>query len=404
MMRRLYLSALAAMCLVAAPRAQRYSSERLDGELRAAIERAHVPGVVVIAADKRHIIYQASLGLADAGNHQPMSAANIFRMASMTKPVTSVAAMQLVEAGRVALDDPAEKYLPDLKGLSVFDSFDAATGAYTVKPAVRPVTVRQLLTHTSGLGYGFVSPVIRDFKPRAGETYAAGPLLFQPGEQWQYGTSTDWVGRLVEELSGRTLEQYFQQHILGPLKMVDTSYNVAEGKQSRVVTLHRRGADGQLTEQPRQAIPSATRPIGGGGLFSTAADYIRFLQMLLNDGRLEGAQIVSARSVRMMAANQIGAVSVRALKTALPLQSADFSFIADGRDKWGLGFLITADHVDGKRSAGSLSWGGIDNTYFWVDRSRGVAGVILMQFLPFADPAALEVYNVFERGVYQLIQ
>jgi len=348
----------------------------IDAALRGAVERKDVPGVVALVTDRRRVLYQGAFGVADVSTGRALAADALFRIASMTKPITSTAAMQLVEQGRFALDDPVEKYLPEFANLKVFESFDAASGVYRLRPASRPPTVRHILTHTSGLGYPFTSAILRDFKPQPGENYPfGGPLLFDPGERWHYGTSTDVVGKLVEKVSRQKLEDYFRQHIFAPLQMSDTSYNV-----------------------PGLTIPE---PIGGGGLASTANDYGRFMRMLLNGGELDGARVLKAETVAMMGQNNIGAVSVPALKSALP-RSADFTFIADGRDKWGLGFLITTEQVPGKRSPGSLSWGGINNTYFWIDPSRGIAGVILMQYLPFADAKALAVYGAFERGAYQL--
>jgi CubicO group peptidase (beta-lactamase class C family) len=295
--------------------------------------------------------------------------------------------MDLVEEGKIDLDESIHTYLPDLP--------EAWKGA----------TVRHLLTHTSGLGYPFTSAILRDFKPRAGESYADGPLLFEPGERWHYGTSTDVVGRLVEKISGEKLEGYFLSHILTPLKMIDTSYNIPEAKAARVVASQQRAGermDGKIVLQSPQPPLTVATPIGGGGLTSTADDYGRFVRMLLNGGELDGARVLKTETVARMGQNAIGDVSVPALKTALP-RSADFTFIADGRDKWGLGFLITADHVPGKRSAGSLSWGGINNTYYWIDGSTGLAGVIMMQYLPFADAKALAVYDAFERAVYRTL-
>jgi CubicO group peptidase (beta-lactamase class C family) len=380
-------------------------SASLDEKLSAAVTRGDVPGLVVVAATRDRVLYQGVFGKAEVGRERPMTADAIFRIASMTKAVTSIAAMQLYEQGRFTLDDPAEKYLPELAHLMVFESFDNASGGYKVRPAAKKVTIRHLLTHTSGLGYGFTSPIVRDFKPRDGEKYEAGPLLFEPGTQWIYGTSVDWVGRLVEKLSGKNLEEYFRECIFTPLGMSDTFYNVPETKQARLVTVHRRQdgrADAPLTEQPNQPQRPATTFNGGGGLSSTASDYIRFERMILNGGTLDGARIVSPNTVALMTKNQIGEVDVRAVKTAQPDRSMDFTFINDGKDKWGLGFLITTSHVTGKRSAGSLSWGGINNTYFWIDPTRGIAGVVMMQFLPFADTKALGIYDTFERGVYQL--
>ncbi len=376
-------------------------SQPIDAALRGAVERKEVAGVVAMAADRNGVIYQGAFGLADIGEARPLQLDSLFRIASMTKAITSVAAMQLIEQGKMALDDPAEKYLPQLAKLQVFELFDAATGAYKLRPATKSITVRHFFTHTSGLGYGFTSPTVRDFKPRPGEEYPVGPLLFEPGEKWLYSTSTDWVGRLVEKISGQQLEDYFRQHILDPLKMSDTFYYVPQDKQPRLVTVNRRQADGSMVKEATQPPTSGFVRIGGGGLSSTASDYIRFTRMLLNGGEFEGARILSAKSVDTMAENHIGAIGLPALKTAMPDRSEDFSFIADGRDKWGLGFQITTDAVPGKRSAGTLSWGGINNTYFWIDRTRGVTGVILMQFLPFADRKALALYDAFERGVYQ---
>jgi methyl acetate hydrolase len=381
---------------------QPQSSSAIDEAMRGAVARKEVAGVVVMAADRKGVIYQGAFGVADIAEARPLKLDALFRIASMTKAVTSTAAMQLVEQGRFAIEDPVEKYLPEFAKLSVFESFDGATGAYRVRPATKAVTVRHLLTHTSGLGYAFTNPTVRDFKPRAGEEYPVGPLVFEPGERWLYSTSTDWVGRLVEKVSGQSLEDYFRQHIFTPLGMADTFYFVPKDKEARLVTVNRRIADGSTVKETVQPPTSGFTPIGGGGLSSTAYDYLRFTRALLNGGALDGARILSAGTVALMGKNHIGAVGVPAQKTALPERSDDFSFIADGRDKWGLGFLITADAVPGKRSAGSLSWGGINNTYYWLDPTRGITGVILMQFLPFADRKALALYDAFERGVYQL--
>jgi methyl acetate hydrolase len=381
------------------------AASAIDSSLNAAVERKDVPGVVALLTDRDHVLYQGAFGVADVATGRALTTDALFRIASMTKPVTTVALMQLVEQGRVGLDDPASKYLPELKDLKVIESFDATTGAYQVRPAARPALVRHFLTHTSGLAYPFTSAIWRDFKPRAGETYPfGGPLLFDPGERWHYSTSIDVVGRLVEVVSGQKLEDYFREHIFAPLKMDDTFYNVPETKGPRLVAQQQRAGehmDGAVELQDPQPGLTVAAPIGGGGLASTADDYGRFMRMLLNGGTLDGVRVLKPETVALMGQNQIGAISVPALKSALP-RSADFTFIADGRDKWGYGFLITVDQVPGKRSPGSLSWGGINNTYFWIDPTRGIGGVIMMQYLPFADAKALAVYDAFERGAYQL--
>ena len=393
--------------LTGAARAQTSpGSGAIDASLREAIARKDVPGVVALVTDRERVLYQGAFGVADVSTGRPLAQDAIFRIASMTKPITSMALMQLVEQGRIGLDDPASKYLPELAELKVFESFDPASGAYKLRPASRPATVRHFLTHTSGLAYPFTSEIWRDYKPRAGETYPfGGPLLFDPGERWHYSTSTDVVGKLVEAVSGKKLEDYFREHIFAPLKMNDTSYNVPEAKGPRLVAQQQRGGarmDGAVELQNPQLGLTIASPVGGGGLASTADDYGRFVRMWLNGGTLDGSRVLKAETVTLMGQNHIGAVSVPALKSALA-RSADFTFIADGRDKWGLGFLITADQVPGKRSPGSLSWGGINNTFFWIDPSRGIAGVIMMQYLPFADAKALAVYDAFERGAYRLL-
>lgn len=389
------LAGLSTRMLAATP------AQSIDDVLRDAISRYRIPGVVAAATDRNRVLYHGAFGTADVTDGRPMREDALFRIASMTKPVTSIAAMQLIEQGRLGLDDPVERYLPEFAGLKVFEAFDSKTGSYRLKPASRPVTVRHLLTHTSGIGYGFLSPIVRDFKPHDGETYPVGPLLFDPGERFFYGPGTDSVARLVATISGQSFDAYFRERIFAPLRMSDTFYSVPSEKETRLTAIHRRETTGAIIKAPMQQ-GAVVQPRGDGGLASTATDYIRLVQMVLNDGTLDGARILSPESIAAMSRNQIGVLGVPAHKTAQPQRSADFSFIADGRDKWGLGFLLTADAVPGKRSAGSLSWAGINNTYFWIDGNRGIAGVILMQLLPFADPNALVIYDAFERAVYQV--
>ena len=273
------------------------SQAAVDAVLAGAVSRGDVPGVVAMAVDRNGIVYQGAFGVADAATGRAMTIDTLFRIASMTKPVTSLALMQLVEQGRVSLDDSAEKYLPQLANLKVFESFDAASGAYAVRPARRAPTVRHLLTHTAGFGYNFTSPVVRDFTPRNGDVFTAGPLLFDPGERWLYSTGIDWAGRIVESVSRKNLETYFHDHIFGPLGMIDTAYNPPEDRQRRLSPVHRRRPDGTFQIEPVQPAMSVTQFIGGGGLASTAPDYARFLRMLLNRGTLNGTRIASADTI-----------------------------------------------------------------------------------------------------------
>lgn len=400
MIARVLVVVAALTAAVSSVPAQTSGRAGVDEVLRAAVARGEIPGVVAIATTRTGVIYHGAFGLADLPTRRPLQPDSIFRIASMTKPVTSVAVMQFVEAGRVRLDDPASKYFPELADVKVFERVDARTRASAVRPARKTITVRHLLTHTAGFGYDFTSPIVRDLKL---DRFAPGPLLFEPGEAWLYGSSSTWAGRLVEVLSGRPLETYFRERIFVPLGMRETFYNVPEDKRARVVTVHRRTGERTFTVDPVQPPFTIERPIGDGGLSSTAADYARFLQMLLNGGAVGGARVLSSDTVALMGQNHIGDLTVPALKTAVPDRSFDWDLLVDGgRDKWGLGFLIATAPQPGKRSPGSLSWGGINNTYFWVDPARGVAGAVLMQFLPFADPRALAVHDAFERAIYQI--
>ena len=379
------------------------AAERVDDVLASAVSRQDVLGVVAMAVDRNGVIYRGAFGAADESNDLPMDADAVFRIASMTKPVTSVAAMQLVEQGAIALDEAAAVYLPELAQTQVLEQFDPPRGTYDLRPPASPITVRQLLTHTAGFGYPFTSDTLRDFEPPAGDGDVVGPLLFDPGTSWWYGTNTDWVGRLVESVSGESLEAYFREHIFAPLQMPDTVFNVPEADWPRTVALANRQGEGGLLEVARQDPTPVTTFSGGGGLWSTANDYARFMRMWLNDGVLDGQRVLSAETVATMSANQVGSLAAGTIVTALPELSNDFRPTADGRGRFGLGFLINLDDQPGRRTGGSLAWAGLYNTYFWIDPASGMAGVILTQVLPFADPRVLGVFDAFERAVYALV-
>ena len=373
---------------------------QIDAVLASAVERNDVVGVVALAIDTHGVTYRGAFGTADEAGGEPIGPDAVFRIASMTKPVTSVAAMQLVERGAIALDEPAARYLPDLAEVQVLERFDAERGTYELRSPASPITLRQLLTHTAGFGYPFSSDTLRDFQPRPEDADVVGPLLFDPGTSWWYGTSTDWTGRLVEAVSGQRLDEYFTDHIFDPLHMFDTGFNVPEADWPRTVVPAQRQADGALVHGPRSDPAPVTAFSGGGGLWSTAADYGRFMQMWLNGGSLDGRQVLSAETVAAMSSNHVGALAAGSIVSALPDMSNDFTPTAPGRGRFGLGFLINLDDQPGRRAAGSLAWAGIYNTYFWIDPTSGVAGVILTQVLPFADSRVLTVFETFERSVY----
>jgi methyl acetate hydrolase len=377
----------------------------IDRVLREGIERRKIPCVAAMVASSDQILYSGAFGKRDSASGIDVQPDSIFAIASMTKAVTSVAAMQLVEQGRLKLEEPVARHLPQLAKLSVIEGFDP-DGTPVLRPANKLITLRHLLTHTSGFAYPTWSEEMFRYTQATApipQTVVAPlvPLVFDPGTRWQYGYSADWVGRLVETVSGLTLEQYFQRNILEPLGMKDTSFIFPPEKFDRLVGRYQRQNGGPLQEVPRVLPPRPIAYNGGGGLDSTAPDYIRFMQMILRYGR-SGVreEILTAKSVEMMSVNQIGDLGAGRLKTFQPNISSDVNLHPGFVDKWGLGFLInTVAYPDG-RSAGSLAWAGVYNTFYWIDPPRGICAVIMMQYLPFVDKEAVGLLGDFERAVY----
>lgn len=375
----------------------------MDQFLGDAVANQQLPGVVAAVVNKDQILYLKAFSKQDVGKNIPMAKDSIFRIASMTKPVTSVAIMMLVEQGKIRLDDPISKYLPEYKGREVIASFNEKDGTYTTRPAQREITIRHLLTHTSGLGYDFTSPTVAALLKKTGKAEQDLPLLFEPGTQWLYSTSPGVLGDLLKKLSGQSLEQYFKEKVFQPLQMADTSFYVPEEKLARLVTKHKReGA--KLIETLNPAKFTAFES-GEGGLNSTAADYAAFVQMLLHQGSLRGTRLLKPESVRQMSSNQIGPVTVSEMPAVMPELSAAFPFGA-GKDKFGLGFQITM--TEGKarheRSAGSYTWAGIYNTHFWIDPKRGIGVIFLAQNLPFYNAATMNLMRQFEHLTYANLQ
>lgn len=402
-MLRLLLVFALAFAPSAAPLAQNRlpTSAAIDTYLGRAIEDTKIPGMVAMVADVNGVLYSGAFGEQDVAQHVPMALDSIFRIASMTKPVTSVAVMMLVEEGQIALDDPVSSYLPAFEEQEVIATFNAADKTFTTRPAATPMTVRHLLTHTSGLGYSFSSPVLAALMgDTQGASATAYPLLHDPGTRWTYGESTRVLGSLVEEVSGQPLDRFLTERIFQPLGMSDTSYVVPTANNGRVATVHRITEQG-LVEAPNTDVVSSPA-YGDGGLNSTAADYVKFMQMLLRGGRTpDGTQLLRAETVRLMGQNHTGRVRVELQETTNDDLSLPFPLGA-GRDTYGLGFQVTGAHNDAHtRSPGSLSWAGIFNTEFWIDPARGIGAVLLMQYLPFYDTDAIDTLQGFEQRVYQ---
>ena len=412
--RREFLNATAAISATAAlggfakrSFAQGPQPRQIDAVLRRAVEAKEVPGVVAIAANDKGVIYEGAFGTRNLAQGAAMTPDTIFRIASMTKAVTSVAAMQLVEQGKLQLDQPIGSVLPELSAPQVLEGFDDA-GAPRLRLAKRPITLRHLLTHTAGFGYEFLNAdLIRYVKVSGTPSGSTGklaslrmPLVFDPGERWEYGINLDWVGRAVEAVSGLPLEVYFRQRIFAPLGMVDTDYVVSSAQQSRLVSVHQRKENGSLEAIEPKDPPWREFWSGGGGLYSTGRDYLMFLQMLMHQGRFNGVQLLRPQTVAIMGQNQIGDIRAGVAKTAMPERSNDFDFFPGMACKWGLGYMLTPQPGPNGRSAGSLTWAGIFNTYYWLDPQKRIAGVYLTQILPFADPKALALYGEFESGIY----
>ncbi len=379
----------------------------VDEVLKTAIDRGDVPGVVAMAATRDGVFYQGAFGRRALPDGAAMTADTVFWIASMTKAITSTAAMQLVEQGKLAIDQPIAGILPELASPQVLEGFDAA-GAPKLRPAQRPITLRHLITHTAGFVYDIWNVEMGRYMgvtgvPAIGSCQNAAlalPLVFEPGEKWDYGINIDWVGKAVERASGQGLGDYFVEHLFGPIGMRDTGFRLTQDQGTRLVGMHARGA-GDALAPIEFGIPQEPEfQMGGGGLYGTAADYLAFQRVFLNQGRADGGQVLRPETVALMAQNAIGELNVRLLKTAVPASSNDAEFFPGMVKKWGLGFMISTEPVPGRRSAGSLAWAGLGNTYFWIDPAAGVAGVILMQLLPFADAKALALLDAFEQTVY----
>ena len=374
----------------------------IDAVLRRAVERGEIPGVVAMVATPNAIVYRGAFGKRDVSQGVAMTEDTIFRIFSMTKPVTSVAAMQLVEQGKLTLDDPVKKLLPAVGSAKVLDGF--RDGEPQLRPPATDITLRHLLTHTSGYAYAFLSQDLHDYLVKRGlppsTTGDDGPLIFDPGAKWWYGSSTDTAGRLVEKVSGLSLEEYFHRNIFEPLGMNDSFFNVPANDYPRIVSLHQRQANGSLHENPRKPPAPMSTFSGGGGLSSTAGDYTKFMQMLLQRGKLGNARILQSETVAMMTKNQIGDLQVGKLNVVMPQISNEVDFHPGITHKFGFGFLINVEGYAGGRSAGSLSWAGVANTYFWIDPERKLCAMLMMQIMPFFDKNAVTVLRDFERAVY----
>jgi methyl acetate hydrolase len=383
-------------------------ARQIDAMFRRAIDAGDVPGVVAMAIAGDSTLYEGAFGRRRLGANEAMELDTVGWIASMTKPLTSVAAMQLVEQQRLQLDEPAARWAPELARVQVLEGFDSS-GAPRLRAPKRPITLRQLLTHTAGYGYGMWSaPLARYMQlmdlPGTATCQNAAlrlPLLFDPGERWNYGINIEWVGKVIEGASGMTLGAYLRDNVFGPLGMDSTGFRITPSMRERLSQLHERDARGVLIAGDYEVPQSPEFELGGGGLYSTAPDYATFMRMILNRGVGNGTRILKSETLDLMARNQIGDLRVERMETTNAARSNDAEFFPGVAKSWGFGFMINHHTAPTGRSAGSLAWGGLSNCYFWIDPVKRIAGVYLTQILPFADTKSLTMYLDFETAIYR---
>ena len=383
------------------------NQSQIDQVLRQKSDTLEIPGVVAMAASGQELIYQGAFGKRDLSKDAAMTTDSVFWIASMTKAITTAAGMQLVEQGRLALDAPIGTVLPNLAAPQVLEGFDA-NGEPRLRPARSAITLRQLMTHTAGFCYDMWNGDMVTYLEKTGipgiitckNAALNTPLMSDPGTRWEYGSNIDFVGKAVEAVSGESLDVYLRDHLLSPLGMTDTGFRLGDKQRQRLVGMHARGEDGSLAPIPFELAQDPEFHMGGGGLYGTAGDYIKFTQMILNQGRGNGNQVLKPETIALMAQNSIGDINMTRMTSAVAFATNDVDLYPDMDKKWGLSFMINTARTPEGRSPGSLAWAGLANTYFWIDPTRDIAGVILMQLLPFADRQCLEAFTGFERGVY----
>jgi len=369
-----------------------------------------VPGVVAVATDRNANIYEGAFGVRQAGANAAMTADSIFAIFSTTKAITGTACLQLVEDGKLDLDAPAKTYAPEIGKLQVLDGFDDA-GKPKLRAPKRDITTRMLLLHTAGFGYDFFNANYNQLAQNHGQpsvitaSHASirTPLLFDPGEKWEYGSNIDWAGQVVEGIAGKRLGEVMQERIFRQLGIEDSAFSMNESMRKRMVTMHQRDEKGILTPLPDFTLPSDPEVhMGGHGLYSTVLDYAKFIRMWLNDGQGPGGRVLRQETVEMAAKNGLpGTMKIKGLPGVIPSLSNYAEFFPGMPKSWALTFMINDHDAPTGRPAGALAWAGLANLYYWIDRKNGVGGFWATQILPFADPASVGGYIDFETAVYR---
>ena len=374
--------------------------------LEAAAKSGRVPGVVATVGNASGVLYEGAFGERSVEGHVPMTNDTVVWIASMTKAITGAVAMQQVEQGRLSLDAPASDVCPYLGEVQVLDGF-TSEGAPRLRPPKRPVTLRHLLTHSAGFSYEIWNPDYVTYLERTGTPSIFGcvdkglemPLVFDPGDRWEYGINIDWVGKMVEAVTGHDLDTVMRTDLFEPLGMDSTGFKISASQRERLAAVHLRGPDGlqhlgfEMPQEPEFWM-------GGGGLYSTVGDYLRFTRAILRGGELDGHRILAADTVAEMSRNNMGSCNVTTLTSVHPF-SNDANFYPGMTQKWGLSFMINTEDTPEGRSAGSLAWAGLANSYYWIDPTKNVTGVMATQLFPFADTEALALFKEFESAVYR---
>jgi CubicO group peptidase (beta-lactamase class C family) len=382
-------------------------TSRIASVLSRAADSGDVPGVVAAAATLDGPIFEAGFGKRDLAAGEPMTADTVVWIASMTKAVTSACAMQLVERGKLTLDEPVKSVLPQLANPEVLEGFDAS-GTPKLRPARRDVTLRHLLTHTSGYCYDVWNAEMGRYLEKTGtpgiiscrNAALTTPLMADPGTQWEYGIGIDWAGKVVEAVSKQKLGVYMRENLFDPLGMEDTAFKIGATQRQRLAKIHARTPEGLVptdTEVPQEP----EFELGGGGLYSTVGDFLKFARAILGRGAVDGTRVLKPETVEVMSKNAMGDINCRPMKSVMPPFSNDVNFV--GGMKWGLSFLINPEPMPTGRSAGSLAWAGLANSYFWIDPVKKVTGVYATQVLPFFDHKAVNAFEAFESEIYRAI-
>ncbi|MDF1722017.1 MAG: serine hydrolase [Minwuia sp.] len=382
--------------------------QQLDALLQTATESHAVPGVSAVVTNSNGNTYAGAFGERVKGSGDRMTTDTVVWIASMTKAITGAAAMQLVEQGRLDLDAPARDTVSDIGGLQVLDNFDP-DGQPVLRAPKSDITLRQLLTHSAGCTYDMWSADIQKFMQVSGTPPIIScmnaalnlPLMFDPGTNWDYGTGIDWAGKMVEQVSGQTLGAYMADNLFAPMGMDSTAFRMTDDMRGRMAKIHARTEDDQLVAQMDLEIPQDPEfEMGGGGLYGTVEDYAKFVRMILNKGQAGGNQVLKPETVAMMSVNQMGDNRVSRLVSAEAGFTNDAEFFPGIEKTWGLSFMINEQQAPTGRSAGSLAWAGLANSYYWIDPVKGIGGVYATQILPFADVKSLPLFLEFEKTVY----